>query len=420
MVTHDSSEIVGLFRPEKELFEVAAVVARRCHRGVSELWVRWAGCSEDMNSWEPEGSILSTAAEAVERFDEASAAGAVLHCDPMMHADESSDTDDFEDEESKEACVAAALPASDTRPSQPRRDGAGLRAAAGVSGHGDRAPQPLALPAVTVPAQPMAMPPTVLPGPAVPSAADWLLPHMQQAMNDFDNNPGIHPGNGAALQQWRMAAGVGTGLSDACLSLQAALPPSAAVIAPTQQPALTVVQANVQLQSRPQNPHSFIHMLQLSVRSRGGAVGEYDVPGSPRPRMSSQQKAQMQAKFAANCKPSLDDVSRLNTQVPHATLAGCPCRQHCCMTAWYVRWSRSCGIFTIPSLIAVPPSPPALQLRVAFGPRLFRPTTEQATSALAGTILTQNTSDIISSRAFRLPGPGGALTSNSSMLCHPG
>ena len=40
------------------------------------------------------------------------------------------------------------------------------------------------------------------------------------------------------------------------------------------------------------------------------------------------------------------------------------------------------------------------RLREAFGPRLFRPGTEHALDALLGTILTQNTSDIICSRAF--------------------
>lgn len=39
-------------------------------------------------------------------------------------------------------------------------------------------------------------------------------------------------------------------------------------------------------------------------------------------------------------------------------------------------------------------------LREAFGPRVYRPGTETALNALLGTILTQNTSDIICSRAF--------------------
>jgi endonuclease-3 len=93
-------------------------------------------------------------------------------------------------------------------------------------------------------------------------------------------------------------------------------------------------------------------MLQLSLRARGAVVTEWYVPGS-RPRMTSAQKMKQQVQWTSNTKPSRSEVLELNSQ-----------------------------------------------LRSAFGPRVFRRAVETAENALVGTVLTQNTSDIISSRAF--------------------
>lgn len=49
--------------PEDFFWEVEAVVGRRVHRGRIEYLIRWKGCSEDDNTWEPTSNLCDTASE---------------------------------------------------------------------------------------------------------------------------------------------------------------------------------------------------------------------------------------------------------------------------------------------------------------------------------------------------------------------
>lgn len=49
--------------PEDFFWEVEAVIGRRIHRGRVEYLIRWKGCSEDDNTWEPAANLCDTASE---------------------------------------------------------------------------------------------------------------------------------------------------------------------------------------------------------------------------------------------------------------------------------------------------------------------------------------------------------------------
>lgn len=49
--------------PEDFFWEVEAVIGRRIRRGRVEYLIRWKGCSEDDNTWEPAANLCDTASE---------------------------------------------------------------------------------------------------------------------------------------------------------------------------------------------------------------------------------------------------------------------------------------------------------------------------------------------------------------------
>ena len=49
--------------PEDFFWEVETVIGRRVHRGRVEYLIRWKGCSEDDNTWEPALNLCDTASE---------------------------------------------------------------------------------------------------------------------------------------------------------------------------------------------------------------------------------------------------------------------------------------------------------------------------------------------------------------------
>ena len=51
--------------PEDFFWEVEAVLGRRVHRGRVEYLIRWKGCSEDGNTWEPAANLCDTASESI-------------------------------------------------------------------------------------------------------------------------------------------------------------------------------------------------------------------------------------------------------------------------------------------------------------------------------------------------------------------
>jgi hypothetical protein len=58
-------EIECAAAPENFFWEVEAVIGRRIHRGRVEYLIRWKGCSEDDNTWEPAANLCDTASESV-------------------------------------------------------------------------------------------------------------------------------------------------------------------------------------------------------------------------------------------------------------------------------------------------------------------------------------------------------------------
>ena len=51
--------------PEDFFWEVDAVIGRRKHRGRVEYLIRWKGCTEDGNTWEPTANLCDTASESL-------------------------------------------------------------------------------------------------------------------------------------------------------------------------------------------------------------------------------------------------------------------------------------------------------------------------------------------------------------------
>lgn len=51
--------------PEDFFWEVEDVIGRRVHRGRVEYLIRWKGCSEEDNTWEPAANLCDTASEPV-------------------------------------------------------------------------------------------------------------------------------------------------------------------------------------------------------------------------------------------------------------------------------------------------------------------------------------------------------------------
>lgn len=49
--------------PEDFFWEVEDVIGRRKHRGRVEYLIRWKGCSDDDNTWEPADNLCDTASE---------------------------------------------------------------------------------------------------------------------------------------------------------------------------------------------------------------------------------------------------------------------------------------------------------------------------------------------------------------------
>jgi hypothetical protein len=54
--------------PEDFFWEVEAVIGRRKHRGRIEYLIRWKGCSEEGNTWEPAVNLCDTASESMTMF----------------------------------------------------------------------------------------------------------------------------------------------------------------------------------------------------------------------------------------------------------------------------------------------------------------------------------------------------------------
>ena len=54
--------------PEDFFWEVEAVIGRRKHRGRVEYLIRWKGCSEDGNTWEPAANLCDSASECIAPF----------------------------------------------------------------------------------------------------------------------------------------------------------------------------------------------------------------------------------------------------------------------------------------------------------------------------------------------------------------
>lgn len=57
--------------PEDFFWEVEAVVGRRIRRGYVEFLIRWKGCSEDDNTWEPTANLCDTAMEEASKYTKA-------------------------------------------------------------------------------------------------------------------------------------------------------------------------------------------------------------------------------------------------------------------------------------------------------------------------------------------------------------
>jgi hypothetical protein len=60
-----AAEVENAAVPEDFFWEVEAVIGRRVHRGRAEYLIRWKGCSEDDNTWEPSANLCDTASESV-------------------------------------------------------------------------------------------------------------------------------------------------------------------------------------------------------------------------------------------------------------------------------------------------------------------------------------------------------------------
>ena len=54
---------VNAAAPEDFFWEVESVIGRRVHRGRVEYLIRWKGCAEDQNTWEPTANLCDTASE---------------------------------------------------------------------------------------------------------------------------------------------------------------------------------------------------------------------------------------------------------------------------------------------------------------------------------------------------------------------
>ncbi|KAL7539249.1 hypothetical protein ACHAXR_009124 [Thalassiosira sp. AJA248-18] len=65
----DAAEDVAA--PEDFFWEVEAVVGRRIRRGRAEYLIRWKGCSEDDNTWEPAANLCDTAMEEATKYTKA-------------------------------------------------------------------------------------------------------------------------------------------------------------------------------------------------------------------------------------------------------------------------------------------------------------------------------------------------------------
>jgi len=57
--------------PESFFWEVESVIGRRIKRGRVEYLIRWKGCSEDDNTWEPTANLCDTAMEEAMRYTKA-------------------------------------------------------------------------------------------------------------------------------------------------------------------------------------------------------------------------------------------------------------------------------------------------------------------------------------------------------------
>ena len=51
-------------KPEDFFWEVESVIGRRIYRGRVEYLIRWKGCSEDDNTWEPAANLCDTASKS--------------------------------------------------------------------------------------------------------------------------------------------------------------------------------------------------------------------------------------------------------------------------------------------------------------------------------------------------------------------
>lgn len=58
-------EVEYAVAPEDFFWEVEDVIGRRIHRGRVEYLIRWKGCSEDDNTWEPAANLCDTASESI-------------------------------------------------------------------------------------------------------------------------------------------------------------------------------------------------------------------------------------------------------------------------------------------------------------------------------------------------------------------
>jgi hypothetical protein len=58
-------EVENAAAPEDFFWEVEAVIGRRVHNGRVEYLIRWRGCSEIDNTWEPSANLCDTASESV-------------------------------------------------------------------------------------------------------------------------------------------------------------------------------------------------------------------------------------------------------------------------------------------------------------------------------------------------------------------